>query len=158
FALAERGAPLLCGAAAWLWVCPLVFAGRGMARRSIRVINVVSYAWCTAYAVTLLRVAWSIHASDYDNSVLYWTVVMLAAGFAALLFCLFMLRHASNQPHPKYLNVWVPALLAFGAAVMASTPLWWLATMESTRTQALDLNALVRLGLDPDPGLAFLLL
>jgi len=45
---------------------------------------------------------------------------------------------------------------------MASTPLWWLHKVQAHSGQsfgaAVELKALIRLGLDPNPGLAFLLL
>jgi len=107
----------------------------------------------------LVLVALSIRRDDYDNSVLYWIVAALAGGIAGLLFCLFVLRHASRAASPlTYWNVLIPALFAAAAAVMASTPLWWLRSAQRSFKQAVDLRALIQLGVDPDTGLAFLLL
>jgi len=164
--VAEGGAPMLCAAAAWLWMYPLVIAGGGWRRRSIRIVesaSYVSYVVCAVYAAVLLAVALNIQQDDYDNSVLFWIVAALVGGFTGMLFCLFVLRHASRAAPPlTYWNVWAPASFAAAAAAMASTPLWWLHKVQTPSGQpfgaAVDLKALIRLGLDPDPGLAFLLL
>ena len=156
----------MCAAAAWLWMYPLVIAGGGLARRrSIRVINTISYLSyivCAVYAALLVAVAVNIRHEDYDNSVLFWILAALAGGVAGFIFCLFVLRRASQAAPPlTYRNVYVPASLAVAAAAMASTPLWWLHSLRSFVRDfgpALDEDALIRLGLDPDPGLAFLLL
>jgi hypothetical protein len=166
FDVANGGAPALCAAAAWLWMYPLVIAGRGSTRqRSIRVVNslsYLSYVVCVVYAALLIVVALNIRQDDYDNSVLFWIVAALVGGVAGLIFCLSVLRRASQAAPPlTYWNVWVPALLAVASAAMASTPLWWLQSMRSfvrSFGPVVDLDALIRLGLDPDPGLAFLLL
>ena len=166
FDVANGGAPALCAAAAWLWMYPLVIAGGGLARRrSIRVINslsYLSYVVCVVYAALLIIVALNIRHEDYDNSVLFWIVAALAGGVAGLIFCLFVLRRASQAAPPlTYWNAWVPALLAVASAAMASTPLWWLQSLRSfvrSFGPVVDLDALIRLGLDPDAGLAFLLL
>ena len=163
--VAERGAPVLCAAAAWLWMYPLVIAGGGWRQRSMRIVksaSYIAYVVCAVYAAVLLAVAFNIQQDDYDNAVLYWIVAALAGGFAGMLFCLFVLRHASRAASPlTYWNVWAPALFAAAAAAMASMPLWWLHKAQTAGQPfgaALDLKALTRLGLDPDPGLAFLLL
>jgi hypothetical protein len=166
FDVANGGAPALCAAAAWLWMYPLLIAGGGSAqRRSIRVVNslsYLSYVVCVVYAALLIVVALNIRHEDYDNSVLAWILVALAGGVLGLIFCLFVLRRASQAAPPlTYWNVWVPALLAVASAAMASTPLWWLQSLRSLVRSVgpvVDLDALIRLGLDPDPGLAFLLL
>jgi hypothetical protein len=166
FDAANSGAPALCAAAAWLWMYPLVIGGGGLARRrSIRLVNstsYVSYVVCVVYAALLIVVALNIRHEDYDNSVLFWILAALAGGAAGLIFCLVVLRRASQAAPPlTYLNVWVPTLLAVASAAMASTPLLWLRSLESyvkTLGAVVDINALIRLGLDPDPGLAFLLL
>jgi hypothetical protein len=163
--VAERGAPVLCAAAAWLWMYPLVIAGRGR-KRSIPIVksaSYVAYVVCAVYAAVLLAVALNIQQDDYDNAVLYWIVAALVGGFAGMLFCLFVLRHASRAAPPlTYWNVWAPASFAAAAAAMASTPLWWLQKVQTHFGQPsgtpVELKALIRLGLDPDPGLAFLLL
>lgn len=162
---AERGAPVLCAAAAWLWMYPLVIAGNGWRQRSMRIVKSASYTAyvvCAVYAAVLLAVALNIQQDDYDNAVLYWIVAALVGGFAGMLFCLFVLRHASRAASPlTYWNIWAPALFAAAAAAMASTPLWWLHKVQRPGQPfgaAVDLKALTRLGLDPDPGLAFLLL
>ena len=166
FDVANGGAPALCAAAAWLWMYPLVIAGGGLARRrSIRVISSISYLSyfvCAVYAALLFIVALNIRHDDYDNSVLFWIVAALAGGAGGLVLCLSVLRRASQAAPPlTYLNVWVPASLAVAAAAMASTPLWWLQSLRSfvkSLGPVVDIDALIRLGLDPDPGLAFLLL
>jgi hypothetical protein len=166
FDVAKGGAPALCLAAAFLWMYPLVIANGGSARRrSIQVIKSIrslAYIVCATYAALLLAVAINIRREDYDNSVLLWIVAALAGGFAGLIYCLIVLRRASETAPPlTYWNVYVPASLAVAAAAMASTPLWWLRSLRSfvaSSGPVVDEKALIRLGLDPDPGLAFLLL
>jgi hypothetical protein len=157
--VAEVGAPLLCTAAALLWLFPLIVPSGGWARRAVRIVNKASYTVCVLYAALLFAVAWDIHRVDYDNSVLFWILAGLACGFFGLICCILVLRHASQAAPPvSYWNACAPTLLALSAALMASTPLWWLRTVHSSFGQTVDLKALVQLGLDPDPGLAFLLL
>jgi hypothetical protein len=167
FDVAKGGAPVLCAAAAWLWMYPLVIAGGGLARRrSMRVvssISYVSYIVCAVCAALLIAVAVNIRREDYDNSALFWIVAALAGGAAGLTFCLLVLRRASQAAPPvTYWNVCVPASLAVASAAMAATPLWWLHSLRSLvppfDPPLVDVPALIRLGLDPDPGLAFLLL
>lgn len=166
FDWATPEAAALCAFAASLWMFPLVIAGGGLAqRRPIRVISFIShlsYVVCAVYAVLLIVVAANIRHEDYDNSVLLWSAAALGGGIAGLVFCLFVLRRASEAAPPlTYWNVCGPASLAVAAAAMASTPLWWVRSLRSyvhSPGSVVDVEALIRLGLDPDPGLAFLLL
>jgi hypothetical protein len=166
FDVAKGGAPVLCAAAAWLWMYPLVIASGGSARRrSIRVVNSISYlsyTVCAVCAALLITVAVNIRRDDYDNSVLFWIIAALAGGAAGLIFCLSVLRRATQAAAPiTYKNVSGPALLAVASAAMAAMPLLWLRSLKpliGSTGPVIDVKALIRLGLDPHPGLAFLLL
>jgi hypothetical protein len=159
---AEVCAPIFCIGAAWLWVGPLVLPRLRTNLRDrpwVAKANLVAAGICAVYGSGALALAYTLHRTDRDNFTYYWTAAILLVGSAGLFACVRRLRRASREaPPPSYWNSWIPASLALCATILAATPLWWHHLALKANEQYLDLSLLEKLALDPDPGLAFLLL
>jgi hypothetical protein len=161
-ASAEISAPFFCLGAAWLFIGPLVLAHRrpqSPTPPAISLTNSAAGGFCLLYPFTAFFVTRSLHMRDHDNVIFLVTIIVLCVGLVGLVMCIRLLRQATRAAPPANLrNVVAPALLALCAAGFATTPSVWYASIRSSVAGYLDVSALEDMALDPDPGLAFLLL
>jgi len=159
--VAETTAPFFCLGAAWLLIGPLVLPHLLYRpdRPKISLVDSVAGGICLLYPIAPILVARSLHAHDHDNLVLLGTSVVLFAALVGLAVCARQLRHVGHTARPANLrNIAAPALLALAATGFALTPSIWYARINNTAPDYLDVSELEAIALDPDPGLAFLLL
>ena len=158
---AEIFAPFSCLAVAWLLIGPLIrphWRPDPDNRKAFSWSELTAAAFALVFPVSALVVAGSVHERDDDNLLLLVTIVFLGMTLLGLVVCARLLRQATRTAPPTNLrNVVAPALLGFSAACFATLPSFWYASIESFAS-SLDVSALEDLALDPDPGLAFLLL
>ena len=158
---AELSAPFFCLGAAWLLIGPLVLPQRRLRRpaRAAFLTDSVASGLCLLYPIAAFVVARSLHLRDHDNLVFLVTVIVLSAALVGLVVCVRRLRQATRTAAPTNLgNSVVPVLLALSAACFATIPSLWYASFIHSAADYLDVSGLEAIALDPDPGLAFLLL
>jgi hypothetical protein len=164
-ASAEISAPFFCLGAAWLLLGPLVLPHLRPARviqSRLWLVNTVVGAICLAYPITAFLLTRSLHQRDHDNLTCLVTLLVLGVALAGLVLCILQVRQATRTSPPANLrNIVGPVLLALAAACFATMPSIWYASVKSSLADHLvnlDVAQLEDLGLDPNPGLAFLLL
>jgi hypothetical protein len=100
-----------------------------------------------------------LHRRDHDNLVCLATIVLMLVALGGLAVCVRRLRQATCTVALVQLRTLAgPALLALSAACFATLPSIWYASIRNSAPPDLDVSALEAIALDPNPGLAFLLL
>ena len=158
---AEMVAPFSCLAVAWLLIGPLVrphWRPDPDKRRALSWSETIAAGFALLLPASAWVVAFWVHERDEDNLLLLVTIVFSCATLLGLGVCVRLLRHAARTAPPANLrNVAAPVILGLSAACFATLPSFWYASVQSF-APSLDVAALEDLALDPDPGLAFLLL
>jgi hypothetical protein len=164
-ASAEISAPFFCLGAAWLLVGPLVLPHLRPARAirsKLWLANTLVGGICLAYPITAFLLTRSLHQRDHDNLTCLATLITLGVALTGLVLCIRLVRQATRtSPPPNLRNIVAPVALALAAACFATMPSVWYASVKVSLADHLvnlDVSQLEALGLDPNPGLAFLLL
>ena len=164
-ASAEISAPFFCLGAAWLLVGPLILPhlrpGRFI-RSRLWLANALVGAICMAYPITAFLLTRSLHQRDHDNLACVATLFIVGVALTGLILSIRLVRQATRTSPPVNLrNIVGPVLLALAAAGFATMPSVWYASVKDSLADHLvnlDVSQLEALGLEPNPGLAFLLL
>ena len=164
-ASAEISAPFFCLGAAWLLVGPLILPHLRPApavRSRLWLTNTLVGGICLAYPITALLLTRSLHQRDHDNLICLGTLLILGVALWGLVVCIRQVRQATRTSPPANLrNIIGPVVLALAAAGFAIMPSIWYASVKDSFADHLinlDVSQLEALALDPNPGLAFLLL
>ncbi len=162
-ASAQYSAPFFCLSAAWLLIGPLMlsYLRPNPPTRSVALActNSAAVALCLLYPISAVLVTQSLHRRDHDNLVFMTTLIILGVALGGLAVCIRLVRQAARTaPQVNLRNLVGPILLAFSAAGLAATPWAWYDSFGNSVAAYLDVSALEDIALDPDPGLAFLLL
>jgi hypothetical protein len=165
--LVSVGAPLFCLTVASIWVAPWIWLRRrkgkpSLARdrdRRFERADKVALVVCALYSLAFVWATLRVRDLDRDNTLPYWSVALVVLGGWGLLRCRRLLLSCAEDP-PRS-QVWLPALFALAATVLAAMPAGWQYVREfvlaGSEKDLLDESALLALAIDPDQGLAFFL-
>jgi hypothetical protein len=153
--LAIAGAPVFCIVIMCVWM-----SGLGLKSRLAAVLGAVGTRTLITYAALTLLLAADLRRVDHDNPLVFWAIAAWLVGVWGLIRCLRAIPDAGAAPVRSCSSeAYIPAIPAFGAILMASTP-WWeyqQAFHKSSGIRLLDPMLLMKLALDPDPGIALIL-
>jgi hypothetical protein len=159
--LSVAGAPLFCIVIMFTWMSPLNLASRRVQALGAAGTGTLVACVFVTYAVLTLLLTGDLRKIDHDNPLVFWTATTWLVGTWGLLRCRQLIRDARPASlQSRRSQDWIPAIPALGAILIAATPLWWeyqQAVPQHASIPLLDSTLMMKLALDPDPGVAFFL-